>query len=59
MDKKQIEELRQNYIKNPPEGMTVKLVKHMTDDALLDMHYFLIEEDDLNDDDFEEGFYIF
>ena len=59
MDKKQIEELRQNYIKNPPEGMTAKLVKNMTDDDLLDMHYFLIEDDDLNDDDFEDGFFIF
>ena len=59
MDKKQIEELRQNYIKNPPEGMTAKLVKNMTNDDLLDMHYFLIEDDDLNDNDFEDGFFIF
>ena len=59
MNKKQIEELRQNYIKNPPEGMTAKLVKNMTDDDLLDIHYFLIEDNDLNDDDFEDGFFIF
>jgi hypothetical protein len=59
MDSKQLEELRQNYIKNPPEGMTAKLVRNMTDSDLLDMHYFLIEDDDLDDDDFEEGFYIF
>lgn len=59
MDKKQIEELRQKYIKNPPEGMTAKLVRNMTDSDLLDMHYFLIEDDDLDDDDFEDGFYIF
>ena len=51
-------ELRQEYIKNPPEGMTAKLVKNMTDSDLLDMHYFLIEDDDLDDDEFEEGFYI-
>ena len=25
---------------------------------LLDMHYFLTEDDDLGDDEFEEGFYI-
>ena len=43
-----------NYIKNPPKGMTAKLVKNMTDSDLLDMHYFLIE-----DGEFEEGFYIF
>ena len=59
MDKKQIEELRQNYIKNPPEGMTAKLVRTMTDSDLLDMHYFLIEDDDLEDDDLEDGFYVF
>lgn len=59
MDPEQLEELRQKHIKNPPEGMTAKLVKGMTDSDLLDMHYFLIEDDDLDDDEFEEGFYIF
>ena len=58
MDPKLIEELRQKYIKNPPEGMTAKLVRNMTDFDLLDMHYFLIEDEDLDDDEFEEGFYI-
>lgn len=38
--------------------MTATLVKDMTDDALLDMHYFLTEDDDLGDGP-EEGFYIF
>ena len=59
MNKQFLEELRQKYIKNPPEGMTVKLVKDMTDSDLLDMHYFLTEDDDLDDGEFEEGFYIF
>ena len=59
MDPKFLEELRQNYIKNPPEGMTAKLVRGMTDSDLLDMHYFLTEDDDFDDDEFEEGFYIF
>ena len=59
MDPKFIEELRQKYIKNPPEGMTAKLVRNMTDSDLLDMHYFLTEDDDLDGDEFEEGFYIF
>lgn len=59
MDKKYIEELRQKYIKSPPEGMTPTLVRGMTDSDLLDMHYFLIEDEDLDDDEFEEGFYIF
>ena len=52
--------LRQQYIKNPPEGMTPNEVRDMSDDDLLDMDYFLHEFDDLDDDDFgEEGFYIF
>ena len=52
MDAKLIEKLRQKYIKNPPEGMTSSLVKNMTDSDLLDMHYFLTEDDDLDDDEF-------
>ena len=59
MDPKFIEELRLKYINDPPEGMTAKLVKNMTDSDLLDMHYFLTEDDDLDGDGFEEGFYIF
>ena len=58
MDQKYIDGLRQKYIKNPPEGMTPGLVRNMTDSDLLDMHYFLTEDDDLDDDGFEEGFYI-
>lgn len=58
MDPKSLEELRQKYINNPPEGMTPKLVKGMTDSDLLDMHYFLTEDDGFDDDEFEEGFYI-
>lgn len=53
-------ELREQYIKNPPEGMTSDEVRDMSDDDLLDMDYFLHEFDVLDDDDFgEEGFYIF
>lgn len=51
------EELRKRYIQNPPEGMTSDDIKNMSVDDLLDMHYFLTEEDD--DEDGEEGFYIF
>ena len=54
-----IQKLRERYIQNPPEGMTPSLVKNMSDNDLLDMHYFLIEDEDFDDDDFEEGFYIF
>lgn len=58
MDAKLVEELRKKYIQNPPEGMTAKLVRNMTHSDLLDMHYFLTDDDDLDDDEFEEGFYI-
>ena len=58
-------ELRKQYMKNPPEGMTSDEmtsdeIRDMSDDDLLDMDYFLHEFDDLDDDDFgAEGFYIF
>ena len=58
MDSKALEELRNKYIKNPPEGMTAKLVKNMSDSDLLDMHYFLTEDDDWDGDEPEEDFYI-
>lgn len=59
MDEQLIKELRLKYIKNPPEGMTPALVRNMTNSDLLDMHYFLTEDDDLDDDASEDGFYIF
>ena len=59
MEQKFIEELRQKNIKNPLKGMTAGLVRNITDSDFLDMHYFLTEDDDLDDDEFEERFYIF
>lgn len=38
--------------------MTPDDVRHMTDSDLLDMDYFL-NEDALDDEDYEDGFYIF
>ena len=56
---KQAEELRAKYMKNPPEGMSSEDIRDMSDDDLLDMDYFL-NEDDFDDDEFdEEGFYLF
>lgn len=51
------EELRQKYIDNPPEGMTSRDIRKMSDDELLDMDYFLHEE--LDDEFGEEGFIYF
>ena len=56
--KPDIEELRKKYMDNPPEGMTSMDIRRMSEDALLDMDYFL-NEDELDDDFSEEGFYIF
>jgi len=53
------EELRNKYIQNPPEGMTADDILNMGNEDLLDMDYFLHEDDDLDDDFDEEGFYIF
>lgn len=58
MDAKALEELRNKYIQNPPEGMTAKLVRNMSDSDLLDMHYFLTEDDDWDEGTPEEGFSI-
>ena len=55
--KQQLEKLRKQYMDNPPEGMTRADVNNMSDSDLLDMHYFLTEDED--DAYGEEGFYIF
>ena len=56
--KPDIEELRRKYIETPPEGMTSADISHMSEEDLLDMDYFL-NDDELDDDFGEEGFYIF
>ena len=55
--KQNIEELRKKYMDNPPEGMTSRDIRNMSDDDLLDMDYFLNEK--LDDEFGEEGFFIF
>ena len=57
--KPDIEELRKKYIENPPEVMTSEDIRHMSEDDLLDMDYFLNEDDPFDDLFGEEGFYIF
>ncbi len=52
------EKLRQKYTADPPEGMTSEDIRSMSDEALLDMDYFL-NNDELDDDFGEEEFYIF
>ena len=43
--KKNIKELREKYISNPPEGMTSEDIRHMSEDDLLDMDYFLNDDE--------------
>lgn len=57
-EKELAKELREKYIKNPPEDMTAKDIKCMSDNELLDMDYFL-HEDVFDDEEGEEVFYIF
>ena len=52
--KPDIEELRRKYMDNPPEGMTSMDIRRMSEDELLDMDYFL-NEDELDDYFGEEG----
>lgn len=47
MEKELIEKPRHQYIQNPPEGMTPKDIQDMDDNDLLNMDYFLYEDDDL------------
>lgn len=56
--KPDIEELRKKYMQNPPEGFSSKDIRRMSEEDLLDMDYFL-NDDELDDDFGEEGFYIF
>ena len=53
------EKLRKKYIDNPPEGMTSGDIRRMSGDDLLDMDYFLNEDDLFDDEAGVEGFYIF
>lgn len=53
------EKLRKKYMDNPPEGMSSEDIRYMSEDDLLDMDYFLNEDDLFDDEAGVEGFYIF
>mgnify|MGYP001622982284 FL=1 len=55
----QTEKLRKKYMDNPPEGMISEDIRRMSEDDLLDMAYFLNEDDLFDDEAGVEGFYIF
>ena len=57
---KRSDENRNQYIKNSPEDMTADDIRHMSEDDLLDMDYFLNKDDEFGEDfPGAEGFYIF
>ncbi|HJC50344.1 MAG TPA: hypothetical protein H9754_07225 [Candidatus Anaerostipes avistercoris] len=51
--------LRKKYMDDPPEGMSSEDIRHMSEDDLLDMDYFLNEDVEFDDEFGEEGFYLF
>lgn len=53
------EVLRKKHMDTPPEGITPEDIRRMSEDALLDMDYFLNEDDLFADEAGVEGFYIF
>lgn len=53
------EKLRKKYMDNPPEGITSEDIRRMSEDDLLDMDYFLNEDNLFDDEAGVEGFYIF
>ena len=57
--KPNIEKLRKKYMDHPPEGFTSEDIRNMSEDELLDMDYFLNEDDLFSDEAGVEGFYIF
>lgn len=57
--KQDIEKLRKKYMDNPPEGITSGDLRHISEEDLLDMDYFLNENDLFDDEAGVEGFYIF
>ena len=57
--KPDIEKLRKKYMDNPPEGMTSENIRRMSEDDILDMDYFLNEDDLFAAEAGVEGFYIF
>jgi hypothetical protein len=53
--KQDIQNIRQSYLDNPPEGLSKKQILNMSDNDLLDMDFFLNEDlDDIFDLDNED-----
>ena len=53
------EKPRKKHLDNPQEGLTSEDIRLMREDVLLDMNYFLNEDDLLDDEAGVDGFYSF
>ena len=56
--KTDVEALRKKYMDNPPEGLTSTDIRHMSEEDLRARDYFL-NDDDLDEEFGEDGFYLF
>ena len=56
--KTDVEAPRKKYMNHPPEGLTSTDLHHMCEEDLLDMDYFL-NDDDPDEEFGEESFYLF
>ncbi len=50
IEKELAAKLREKYTKNPPEGMSADEIQDMNDEDILDMDYFMHEDDDFYDE---------
>jgi hypothetical protein len=50
VDKALIAKLREKYMQHPPEGMSADEIREMDDEDLLDMDYFMHEDDEFFDE---------
>lgn len=57
--KPDIQQLRKHYLLNPPDGISPDEIRSMSDEELLDMDYFLNEDNLFDDENDSEVFFFF
>ena len=55
--KPDIQQLRKHYLLNPPDGISPDEIRSMSDEELLDMDYFLNEDNLFDDENDSEVFF--
>ena len=51
---KKADQLREKLLKNPPKGMTAREIRRMSDEAIMDMDYFIQKVHDFKMDDSDD-----